>query len=139
MTLKEIIGAGGISLLVLMALIEISPIKLNPWKWIFRAIGRAINGELYEKIDNTDGKIDGMQLAMDENEIDRIRWEILDFANSCRNGRRHTKEEFDHIINMHQKYIAILKRRGRTNGQVDLAYRYIEELYMRCQLEGDFL
>ena len=139
MTLKEIIGAGGISLLVLMALIEISPIKLNPWKWIFRAIGRAINSDLNDKIETMSGKLGGMEVAIDENEIDRIRWEILDFSNSCRNGRRHTKEEFDHIIVMHQKYIDILKRRGKTNGQVDLAYRYIEELYMRCQLEGDFL
>lgn len=139
MTLKEIIGAGGISLIIILTLIEITPIKINPWKKIFRAIGRAINGDLNEKIESMSGKLGGMQETIDENEIDRIRWEILDFANSCRNGRRHTKEEFDHIITMHEKYIAILKRRGRTNGQVDLAYRYIEELYMKCQLEGDFL
>lgn len=34
----------------------------------------------------------------DENEMDRIRSEVLDFANSCRQKRRHTKEEYDHIF-----------------------------------------
>ena len=139
MELKEIIMIALGGFLGGMTLIEVAPIKINPWKRIARWIGRAINGEFYNTIQKMDGKLEGMQEAIDENEIDRIRWEILDFANTCRNGRRHTKEEFDHIIIMHQKYIDILKRRNRTNGQVDLAYRYIEELYMRCQLEGDFL
>lgn len=55
-----------------------------------------------ERVDNLENtlstKIQEVSDRNDENEKDRIRWEILDFANSCRNGRKHSKEEYVHII-----------------------------------------
>ena len=132
MELKEIFLASGGVILALMTLIQIAPIKVNPWSWLGRAIGRAINGELYAKLDE-------MRDDIDENEIDRIRWEILDFANSSRNGRPHAKEEFDHIISMHEKYEGILERKHRKNGQVERAYAYIVDLYDHNLREDGFL
>ena len=40
---------------------------------------------------------------MTEHEIDELRWNILNFANSCRNGRKHSKDEFEHVISDHSK------------------------------------
>ncbi len=48
MTMEEIATGGGI-LLVAMTLIQIAPIKLNPWSALAKAIGRAINGEVIAK------------------------------------------------------------------------------------------
>ena len=132
MGLNEIFGISGGVALILLTLIQIAPIKVNPWSWLARAIGRAINGELMSDVK-------AIRADVDQNEIDRIRWEILDFSNSCRNGKRHTKEEFDHIIALNEKYHKILKRRNETNGQLDLAYDYIETLYKKCQIDRDFL
>ena len=51
-TIKQIALGGGGVLLILMTLIQITPIKINPWSWIARLIGRAINGEVLTKVDN---------------------------------------------------------------------------------------
>ena len=51
-----------------------------------------------------------MRLERMTDEKDRIRYEVLDFANSCRNGRRHTKDEFQHIIDLNDKYEVLLDK-----------------------------
>ena len=75
----------------------------------------------------------------DENEMDRIRWEILDFANSCRNGRRHTKDEYQHIIALNDKYLKMIESRGIINGVFEAEYEYIMHLYAERQEKNDFL
>ena len=75
------------SIIVFTGLIQIVPIKINPWSALFKWIGKLITG-------NACGKIDDLIKQVDENEKDRIRWEVLDFDNSCRNGSRHTRDEF---------------------------------------------
>ena len=86
---------------IVSAIIQITPIKLNPWTRLFKWIGKLITADSDKKIDglvtstsNLETDISELRSKVDENEKDRIRWEVLDFANSCRNGRRHTKDEF---------------------------------------------
>ena len=52
MTEAEVLTGGGI-VLVAMTLIQISPIKLDPWSAIARAVGRAINKDVIDKLDET--------------------------------------------------------------------------------------
>ena len=80
-----------------------------------------------------------IEAQMDENEKDRIRWEVLDFANSCRNGRKHTKDEYQHIITLHDKYKRLLEKTNDTNGVFDEEYAYIKRLYAERQEKNDFL
>ena len=47
MTAAEVLTGGGI-ILVAMTLIQIAPIKLDPWSAVARAIGRAINKDVIE-------------------------------------------------------------------------------------------
>lgn len=132
MELKTILEYSGGALAILLTLIQITPIKINPWSAIARAIGRAINGDVLESLKAAERRID-------ENEIDRLRWEILDFANSCRNERKHTQEEFEHILDMHEKYEKILMRQHRENGKVTRAYEYIKDIYDKRNENNDFL
>jgi len=76
---------------------------------------------------------------IEENEKDRIRWEILDFANSCRNGRKHTKDEYQHIIALNDKYKDLLEKTGDKNGVFEAEYEYIKKLYAERQEKNDFL
>lgn len=126
-------------LLALSALIQITPIKINPWSAIFRWIGDKANHELKEKINNIDGKVDELSKQRKEDEKDRIRWEILDFANSCRNGRKHTKDEYLHIIELNTKYKKLLKETDDENGVFEVEYGYIQKLYKERQEKNDFL
>lgn len=137
--------------------IQITPIKWNPWSQLFKWIGKLINTETDKKIndliDSTkklnkkledetqslDNKITNLHTMVDENEKDRIRYEVLDFANSCHNNRRHTKDEFEHIIALNDKYETLLKRTGDKNGVYNAEYEYLMKLYEKLQLEGGLI
>lgn len=112
--------------------IQITPIKLNPWTAIFNWIGKRLNGDLINKVDT-------LTNAVDENEKDRIRWEVLEFANSCRNNIKHTKDEFQHIITLNDKYEKLLLKTNDKNGVFDAEYKYIKKLYHDRQEKNDFL
>lgn len=105
----------------------------------FKKIGEAAAAGMKEEIDALRHAIDEQGKAIDENEKDRIRWEILDFANSCHNGRNHTKDEFDHIMALNDKYKKLLKKTDDTNGVFDIEYKYISELYEKKRNENSFL
>jgi len=140
-------GQNIIAVLVgLSALIQFTPIKINPWTALFKWIGNKANedlrnqiGGLNEKINNLSKDIDTLGKQRKEDEKDRIRWEILDFANSCRNGRRHTKDEYLHIIELNDKYKKLLKETNDKNGVFEVEYEYIKELYKERQEKNDFL
>lgn len=114
---------------VILMFVQITPgIKWNPLAWL----GSLFVGGLKKSIED-------VQSAIDENEKDRIRWEVLDFANSCRNGVKHTRDQFQHIIALNDKYKALLSKTGDSNGVFDEDYAYIRDLY-RVRLEkNDFL
>ena len=118
-----ILGAG---------LVEITPIKVNPLSWLLKWVGSKVNGEMIKRIDKLEANVD-------TNEMDRIRWEVLDFANSCRNGRRHTQDEFEHIVTLVKKYEGLLEKLGKENGVFEMEYKYIVKLYEKCQQENDFI
>lgn len=114
---------------ILALFVQITPaIKLNP----LSALGNLFLGSVRKDIK-------GIQDQVDENEKDRIRWEVLDFANSCRNGRRHTKDEYQHIIALNSKYKKLLAKTKDENGVFDAEYAYIRELYAERQRKNDFL
>lgn len=48
MSIQEILTAGGGTLIVLLTLVQIAPIKLNPWSAIVKWIGHALNAEVLE-------------------------------------------------------------------------------------------
>ena len=146
MTLSQIIGDGALIALIVSTLFEISPIKISPITSILTWLGKKMNSQVMtqvaqqdEKIDSLNDKIDALDLKIDMNEVDHIRWEILDFANECREGRRHTKDEFEHIISLNTKYHTIITEHDMKNGLIDLEYAYIEHIYNKCLEENSFL
>lgn len=139
MTVGQIAGNATFFLAALSAILEVTPIKYNPWSDLLQWIGRKMNGKLIAHIEEQDKKIDQLVKMVDENEVDRLRYEILRFSNSCRNGQKHTEDEFDHIIEITEKYHLIIARQNLTNGKIDLEYAYILETYRECQHNNSFL
>lgn len=124
--------------------------------WIFKKVsGRKTKEEeflkaiedlkksLTEKVDGVETnlleKIQEVSDRNDENEKDRIRWEILDFANSCANKRKHSREEFEHIIELNEKYKKLLEKTGDSNGVFEISYDYIKDVYTKRLQKNDFL
>lgn len=83
-----------------------------------------INAEQTKTIEHMDEKID-------TNEIDRLRWEIISFANSLRydDGQSATLEGYDHVFDAYGKYEKLLESLGRRNGKIDNEYAYIKIMY----------
>lgn len=117
--------------LALLSLVEIVPIKLNPLSRLLKWMGEQLNGSIQRELQE-------IKRDVDQNEIDRIRWEILDFANGCRNHCHHSKEEFHHIVELNEKYHKLIQRNHLTNGVLDREYAYIEKIYEAC-LQKDTL
>lgn len=125
--------------IILSLVVDISPIKINPWKTAFGWIGQLITADVMKEIREIKETQKEQQATIDENEKDRIRFEVLDFANSCRRGVHHTKDEFEHIISLHVKYERLLKKTNDENGVFTEEYNYILEIYHECQREDKFV
>lgn len=63
------------------------------------------------------------------NSIENMRWEILDFSNAIMSGREYNKEQYDHVLNTHERYMKILKENGMTNGQTNASFEFIKKRY----------
>jgi RNA processing factor Prp31 len=79
------------------------------------------------------------QKSNDMQTVQTIRSHILDFANSCFNKRRHTKREFENIIDENSTYEELVEKYGIKNNVYKEDYDFILKIYHRCQEEGSFL
>ena len=50
MTLKDLLLGGSGSLFALLTILQISPIKINPWSALARSIGRALNKDVLDRL-----------------------------------------------------------------------------------------
>ena len=126
-------------LLVLSVFIQIAPVKINPWSTLIKWVGNTLTSTLQKEVNDLKTAIHNISHDIDENEKDRIRWQVLDFASSCRDGRLHTKDEFQHIIALNDKYKKLLAKTNDTNGYFDEQYKYIQNIYHKRQEKNDFL
>lgn len=78
--------------------VELSPIKLNPIKYV----GKVLSSWLGIKEIKDD--MDHLKKEVDANELDRIKYEILQFSGSLRNGLKRTEVDYQHIEALFTKY-----------------------------------
>lgn len=121
-------------------------IKWNPWRSFFGWFGKALTRDVCLKVDILGKKVDKIEQQQEAqsmehkiDEMDYVRTTVLDFANSCRQKRKHTKEEFDHIFALNDKYQDLLRITGQQNGRFEEAFAYIKGLYRTCMEENSFL
>lgn len=110
MNLSEIfqaVSAGDLVLiaLLILSIVQITPIKLNPWTFLAKHLGRAINGEVMQKVESMQkdlikmhGDIDKIQLDCEKKQADDARNRILLFDDELRVHKKHSRELFDQIL-----------------------------------------
>lgn len=147
MNLAEILAGGGISAIALLSLVQFSPIKINPWSTIARGLGRAINGELVEKIDNLETEIKDMRTENDkrnaindERHATLNRTHILHFNDEILHQKEHTKEHFDQILEDIDEYEEYCKEHtDYKNNKAVCAIDNIKSTYKKCLEKNSFL
>ena len=126
MDLTEVILGGGLTLVGVLSLIQIAPIKIDPWSSIARAIGRQLNGEVLDKID--------------QNEAKNARYRVLRFDDEIRHGKRHTEEHFNQILDDIDMYDDYCREHPKyPNSKAVMAIANIKKVYEKCKNEDSFL
>lgn len=161
MSINDIVTGGGITLVALLTLIQIVPIKINPWSWIWgkikkgvSALGKDVNGEILEEITNLKNEmsavkadvaavqqqVEAMSNASDEQAAITARSRILRFGDEVLHGQLHTKDHFDSILKdarMYEQYCETHK--NFENGVTEPTIKRIKDVYRETLKNNSFL
>ena len=134
MSIKEILTGGGGLLFVLMTLVQLAPIKVNPWSWVAKAIGRAMGIAAIET------KLDKHITMDDRRTADGHRSYILHFNNELLRDIGHTQEEFFEVLSEIDAYEDYCREHTEyPNNRAVLAIENIREVYKERLKKHDFL
>lgn len=124
----------------LATIVQIAPIKINPWSRLAKAIGRALNGELIEKVEKLETDVGTINDKVDESGAKTARARILRFGDEIIHGVRHSKEHFDDILDDITDYENYCETHPKfKNGKTGLTSNLIKDTYQKCLKEHDFI
>lgn len=147
MTLDEIFLGGGVGVVAVLSLLEIAPIKVNPWSAIARGLGRAFNAEVLADLkavqqaqQDTRSALDKHQAADDEYKAECHRAALLAFNTSLLRGELHTQEDFfDAFRHIDQYEDYCRSHPGYKNNRASHAIANIGRVYDERLKARDFL
>ena len=127
MTLNEIMskfnaGYLTIGIVLLLSLIEISPLKLNPWDRLLSWIGSKLNSATEKRLAAVEKQLRSMW-------INDHRHCILTFAREARAAIAHSADEWTNVLNIAEEYEKYVDANGITNGIITQDTAYIRNLY----------
>lgn len=79
------------ALIALSLIIEITPIKLNPWSWVAKKIGTAFNGEVMKEIGNLKSDM-GKEIGNLKTEMGNVNKEVQGIKKDVADIREEAKE-----------------------------------------------
>lgn len=148
------LNLGNLSFIVIMvlSLVEISPIKINPWSVLIKCIAKLLGivdlkteiVQVRDRMDELEKKIDQMKISEEEKEQLKealaARRRILRFNDELLLKIKHSKEMFNDIL----KDITDYDNYCRThpdfvNQRAVFAEQNVGKAYKKCMEENDFL
>lgn len=141
MTAAEIIGYIGGSgvIVVVLSLIKIKPLEISVWHWLARMLGKAFNGETLEQVKSIQDTLDEHLQQHDKQNAETNRQRILRFADELYDGKRHSKDAFDDIMDILRDYDSFCeKHEDFRNGRTAAAAEIINTTYKQVFKEHDF-
>ena len=143
-------GWAGIAV-VITSIIQIAPIKFNPWSWIARQIGRALNQEVMHKQDEfqketqeyrkkNDLQIKALSSQMDKRNAEDARNRILRFGDEIKAQVRHSQEYYNQILDDITSYDKYCYEHPKfKNERTVMTAKIIKESYEMHMRNNDFL
>lgn len=139
-----------ICLVIALSLIQISPLKLDPWTWI----GNAFNKDVFARMDELEKRIDEIETGVNLANYKCDRYEaqreedkavmacirILRFNDELLHKKRHSKETFDQIlkdVKFYEKYCD--DNKDFENERAVRAIKNVRRCYDKCSEDCDFL
>lgn len=147
MSLYEIVFGGSGVFILLLTIIELVPIKINPWSKLAENIGKAFNKPALDKIASveqqlkkTNEKLDGHMANDERQKAEDARAAALRFNNELLRGIPHTREEFFEVlqkIDIYEEYCD--KHKDYENNRAVHAIANINRVYDERLAKHDFL
>ena len=134
-------------LVAVSGLIQIAPIKVNPWSTVARRCGQAINHDLLSKIDGLEKDVaelrkvgDAREAKEDERNAKAYRMRILRFGDEIRHGQLHSAEHYNDVLQDITEYEAYcVSHPGFKNQKAQSTIKLIAKAYEEHMRKNDFL
>ena len=140
MSIQELLTGGGGLLVLALTVIQLAPIKVNPWSAIAKAIGRAINAEVLAELERTRIRLDDHIRTDDERAADMHRARILRFNQELIRQIPHTREEFIEVLTEIDRYQRFCREHPEyPNSRAVHAIANIGRVYDERLQKHDFL
>ena len=129
---------------ILSVVVEVAPIKINPWTVILKYVGGIINRGVYKKLDAIEGAtqrnaqaIEDIKVEMEsrfnaydkqdkEQQAVSMRNEIINFAENLKLGRVYSEKQFEYILDVVSKYNMHCEKYKIKNHYIDDAHDIIK-------------
>lgn len=113
--------------------------KRNEWMQWVNDRAKVYDASVEELTSLKDALASNNELTLDLY-INVNRNRIIDFASKIINENViASREEFNRIIKVYHEYESILEKYGKTNGEIDIAYRIITESYEKHMRNHTFI
>ena len=147
--LLEGVGLGNLVVIgvVLLSLVQVAPIKIDPWSRFFKWVGKLINGEVMteikaikEDLGNVHKELDTMKKEEDIRDANNTRNRILRFDDELRRKVDHSEEFFNQALEDVSNYREFCdNNKSYPNAKADSAMKNIEETYHDCKKNNKFI
>lgn len=124
--------------IIFTTLIQISPLKLNPWDFCLGWIGDRLNSHIIKKVDALDTKLTEHIVESRDSSVKQKRERILNFVEEGMSGRRYTKETFEFMIRECDDYETYIKKNDIKNGVIEASITEIRRRYLDHVHNADF-
>lgn len=140
MTVGELLGYIALFLAGAATVVEKTSKTMKPLTKLARSIGRAINGELMEKVDNLEKKVEKMDQEEQLQRAKDARTRVLRFGDELIHNVHHTKEHFDDVLRDITYYENYCDEHPKfENDQMHITAEHIKETYHKCLKEHSFV
>lgn len=127
-----------IIIVILTTLVQISPLKLNPWDFCLGWIGDRLNSHIVKKVDALDEKLTEHVKESRDSSVKRKRQRILQFVEDGMGGKRYTKETFEFMMRECDDYEEYIKEHEIKNGVIEASITEIRRRYIDHIHNADF-
>lgn len=137
-----------------LSLIQIAPIKINPWSFIARQLGRALNSETFKRLDRNEERVlevkhdvddlrdyvEAVDHKIDENRAVVARVRILRFNDELLDNKKHSKDAYDQVLSDIDDYDSYCDKHPEfKNNQTKMSAENIARNYKIRLKKHDFL
>lgn len=114
-TVISVPGVKAILIILLLSVVEICPIKINPWSWIGGLIGKLLG------VKSVSDKVDALEKKVDENQATTMRVRILRFENELQEERIHSKDSWDQVMDDITRYEEYTEKHPKFKNNITVA------------------